>query len=214
MSSMHTVVIFGYGGHGRVIADVFEQNGISVAGFFADEVPDNKTTVDGWKILGNRHEMIKQLQDGGVSYFIGIGDNRVREQVTQAIETAVGRPPVQCISSRATVSSRSMIGNGVFIAPGAIINIAAELKDGTYVNTGATVDHDCVLEPFSCVQPGAHLAGGVRIGKRTMVGIGASVRQYLTVGDDGIIGGGAMVVKDIAPGKTVLGVPAQEKLTI
>jgi serine acetyltransferase len=59
------------------------------------------------------------------------------------------------------------------------------------------------------VNPGANLAGGVKLGKRVMIGTGAQVLQYRTVGDDAIIGAGAVVTKDVSAGVTVVGVPAK-----
>ena len=53
------------------------------------------------------------------------------------------------------------------------------------------------------------MAGGVRIGRATHVGIGAVIRQGIQVGDDAIIAAGAVVVNDIQSGETVMGVPAK-----
>jgi acetyltransferase-like isoleucine patch superfamily enzyme len=61
------------------------------------------------------------------------------------------------------------------------------------------------------VCPGAHLAGAVRIGDRSWIGIAATVRQGITIGRDVMVGAGAVVVADVADGLTVAGVPARQK---
>ena len=55
---------------------------------------------------------------------------------------------------------------------------------GVIINTSAFVDHDCVLADGVHISPGVHLAGGVTIGERSWIGIGASVRQLVSVGAD------------------------------
>jgi acetyltransferase-like isoleucine patch superfamily enzyme len=84
------------------------------------------------------------------------------------------------------------------------------LGTGCIVNTAATVDHDCILGDGVHIAPGAHLAGGVRIGARSWFGIGAVARQGITIGADVLVGAGAVVIRDIADGKTVIGNPARE----
>ena len=77
------------------------------------------------------------------------------------------------------------------------------------VNTGARVDHDCVLGEACHIAPGATLGGSVRVGAQSLVGIGATVRQGIAIGDRVLIAGGAMVIHDVPDGERWAGVPAQ-----
>lgn len=52
------------------------------------------------------------------------------------------------------------------------------------------------------------LAGNVTVGRRTWVGIGASVKNGVTICDNCMIGAGAVVVKNISEPGTYIGVPA------
>jgi acetyltransferase-like isoleucine patch superfamily enzyme len=81
--------------------------------------------------------------------------------------------------------------------------------DCVTINTAATVDHECEIDDSVHVCPGAHLAGRVRVGRRTMIGMGANVLQCLTIGEDSIIGAGAVVIGDVPAGSTVVGVPGR-----
>ncbi|MNJ71095.1 UDP-N-acetylbacillosamine N-acetyltransferase [compost metagenome] len=80
---------------------------------------------------------------------------------------------------------------------------------GSILNTGCSVDHDCVLGTAVHISPGARLAGGVKVGDLSWVGIGASVRQLVRIGSDVIVGAGAAVTTDVADAQTVVGVPAR-----
>ena len=204
------ILVFGAGGHARVICDVFESNGFSVTALFDDKIHLKGKKSGVWKINGNLVDMIQEIKtNSGLEFFIAVGDNFLRKSISQRIVEETKKKPLNCISSFSVVSSHTSMKSGIFIAPGVVINYGVKIGDGVIVNTAATVDHDCDLGDYSAVQPGVHLGGGVKIGKKALIGIGASVKQYLKVGDEAVVGGGAMVIKDVDPEKTVVGVPAE-----
>lgn len=95
----------------------------------------------------------------------------------------------------------------------AVINPGSRVGRGCIINTGATVDHDCVLEDFVHVSPGAHVAGSVFIGSRTWVGIGGIISNNLTICADCIVGAGAVVVRNIDQPGIYVGAPARTNKT-
>ena len=62
---------------------------------------------------------------------------------------------------------------------------------------------------FAHLSPQSALGGRARVGLRTHVGIGATLIQLARVGDDCVVGAGAVVLKEVAAGLTVIGVPAR-----
>ena len=57
--------------------------------------------------------------------------------------------------------------------------------------------------------PGATVAGQVLIEDEAVIGTNATVLPNLRIGSRAIIGAGAVVTHDVAPGTTVIGVPAR-----
>jgi len=53
------------------------------------------------------------------------------------------------------------------------------------------------------------LAGRVIVDNSAFVGIGATIIQNVRIGTDAVVGAGTVVVKDVPPGVTVVGVPAR-----
>ncbi len=94
--------------------------------------------------------------------------------------------------------------------PGAVVNAGARIGFACIVNTAASVDHDCVLDAGVHISPGAHLAGQVFVGTCSWIGIGAIVRQRISIGSHAMIAAGAVVVKDVQDAATVIGVPATQ----
>jgi len=80
---------------------------------------------------------------------------------------------------------------------------------GVIIGETTVIGDDCVL------YQGVTLGGtGKETGKRhptlgngVMVGVGASVLGNITVGDNSKVGGGAVVVSDVPPNCTVVGIP-------
>ena len=77
-----------------------------------------------------------------------------------------------------------------------------------FVNSGAIIEHDCVIGDFSHVAPGSVLAGNVTVGDMTLIGAGAAVIPGVSIGSRCTVGAGAVVIRDIHNDHKALGVPA------
>ena len=64
-----------------------------------------------------------------------------------------------------------------------------------------------IIEDFSHISPIVALAGDVKVGENTHIGIGSSVIQGITIGKNCIIGAGSVVVKDIPNSSLAYGNP-------
>lgn len=195
-------VIYGAGGHGRVVRDALEVGGQEVHGFLDDGVDG---TVDGLPVLGGRAWL---EGSEGPEVWLGIGSNRIRRVVGEAIQ-ASGRRLGRVIHPRAVVSPRAELADGVVVFAGAVVNCGARVGVGAIVNTGAVIEHDCVLGDWSHVSPNATLGGQARVGQGAWVGLGAVVLPMIAVGDRAVLGGGAVAVRDVPDGAVWAGVPAR-----
>jgi acetyltransferase EpsM len=101
------------------------------------------------------------------------------------------------------------LGAGCLVAAQAVINPGAQIGDNVIVNTSASVDHDCVIEGHVHIAPGARLAGEVKIGCETLIGIGACFKPGLSIGRNCVVGAGAVVLRDLPDHSVVAGNPAR-----
>lgn len=202
---MKGLLIIGAGGHGRVVADTAWESGLWDNIAFLDDNICGDILI--WPVLGRVDQAQLFLNDYG-SLAVAIGDNRKRvEMLYYFAKIGFALPPV--IHPRAYVSSQAVIGLGTVVFAGSVINAGAVVGAGCIVNTGATVDHDCVLEEGVHLSPGVNLAGEVKVGRCSWVGIGSSVIQQVSIGKNVMIGAGAAVIEDVEDGATVVGVPGR-----
>jgi sugar O-acyltransferase (sialic acid O-acetyltransferase NeuD family) len=202
---MSALAILGASGHGKVLADAAEECGWGELVFFDDAWPAIKSNGH-WAVVGGSQELIRQLSEfSGI--LVAIGNNRVRH--ARLIELAnLNAPLITLVHPRASVSRYAHLGLGTVVLAGAVVNAGVRIEGGAIINTACSVDHDCYLGEAVHISPGARLAGSVRVGDRSWIGIGASVRQLIKIGSDVVVGAGAAVVSNLADGVTAVGVPA------
>ena len=102
---------------------------------------------------------------------------------------------------------------GIEIHPGAVIGRRFFIDHGMGVVIGETT----IIGDDVTLYQGVTLGGtGKETGKRhptlgngVVVGVGASVLGAITLGDNSKVGGGAVAVKDVPAGATVVGIPAK-----
>ncbi|MEW5739572.1 MAG: acetyltransferase [Myxococcota bacterium] len=198
------VLVFGAGGHGRVVAEVVQSAGHVVEGFVDDGVASGERVL-GLPVLGNADWLSRQNPR---VVALGIGDNRRREAVASAL-LVQGHRPGTFVHSKAWVSPTAQLGAGTVVMANVSVNAEARVGMGVILNTACVVEHECVVADFAHVSPNATLGGQARVGARTHIGIGATVLNLATVGDDCVIGGGAVVLKHVESGVTAVGVPAR-----
>ena len=204
------LLIAGAGGHGCVVADAAE----SAAGawdeiaFLDDRYPGlSKAGV--WDIVGTLADL-PRFTTRFDACVVAMADARLRLDLLERSAAAGFTIPV-IAHPGSSISRHAVLGNGSFVAAGGVVNIGSEVGVGCIINTGATLDHDCRLGAAVHLCPGAHLAGGVTVGRRTWFGIGAVARQGIKIGADVVVGAGAVCVADVRDGVVVMGVPARER---
>ena len=77
------------------------------------------------------------------------------------------------------------------------------------MNTAAVVEHDNQIANYVHISVGARLGGTVQIGKDSWIGIGAVVKNNLSICSGCIVGAGGVVVKSLFEPGVYVGIPAR-----
>jgi sugar O-acyltransferase (sialic acid O-acetyltransferase NeuD family) len=197
--------VYGAGGHGKVVADILLSLGLPLAGFLDDGFEMAGRKILDLPVLGGIDWLLERRAAAAVA--LGIGNNLARQKVADRLrQRGIDLPAA--IHSSAVVAASTTIGAGVVVMAGAVINPDAKIGRGAIINSGAIIEHDVVVGDFAHVSPGAVTGGAVRIGELAHVGLGARILPGISVGPHATVGAGAVVIREVAPGITVAGVPA------
>ncbi|WHY00420.1 acetyltransferase [Neobacillus sp. DY30] len=199
------LIIIGASGHGKVIADIAMRMNIWKIIAFLDDNESIKSIM-GLDVIGSSEDVSKHLDSCDI--IVGIGNNSIREKIQLRLETLGASIPV-LVHPKTVIGEQVKIGSGTVIMAGAVVNCCTTIGRGCIINTGTTIDHDNMIEDFVHLSPGVHLAGTVKVGKGSWLGVGSLVSNNLNITSDCKVGAGAVVVKDLTEPGTYVGVPVR-----
>ena len=162
-----SLLIIGAGGHGRVVKEVAEALDYDKIAF----LDDNSTEAIG-KIADSK-SFVQDYQ----AAFVGIGNNKFRNELLQRLEQEGYEIPV-LLHPTAYISKTAVIGKGTVVEPKAIVNANSKVGSGCIISVGVIVDHDVVLEACVHVNAGAICKAGSRIKAFTKVDAGEIIQGF------------------------------------
>lgn len=190
---MKDIVIFGTGGHAKVVSDIIAKQKLYNLKAF---VSLNSSLSE---FMGLPHHNQNQLNKLDFNLgIVAIGDNFIRKQVVELILSI--KPDFSFVTA---IHPSAQVGVECAIAPGAVVMANAVINPGTkigqhcIINTGALVDHDVTVEDFASIAPGCTLGGNVKVGSFSAISLGASIIHGINIGEHAVVGAGSVVVKNI-----------------
>lgn len=198
------LVILGFGGHARSVADVALSCGYSDLLFIDSNARAGEQFL-GYPVVNTLNGYICE----GQVAFPAAGDNQKRSQQCIEIQN-LGLDLVTLISPLASIGIGSSISAGSFVGHHAHVGPMAKIGPGCIVNTGAVVEHESEIGEFSHVSVNAVIAGRSRLGMFSMLGAGATIIDGMEVGSHITIGAGAVVHCSITAPGVYAGVPVSK----
>ncbi|OSY88144.1 acetyltransferase [Tenacibaculum holothuriorum] len=193
--------LYGASGHGKVILEILKSSGKDVYGIF-DDGNNLPSTILEVPILGVFSE---DKWNESYALIISIGNNNIRKIIVEKLDVTFGI----AIHPKSQISPSVKIGKGTTLMAGSIVNASTRIGEHCIVNTNASLDHDCVIEDFVHISPGAVITGGVSIGEGTHIGAGVIVIPGVKIGKWVTIGAGAVIINNIPDYTTVVGNPGR-----
>lgn len=99
------------------------------------------------------------------------------------------------------------IKNNVCIDKGRIRHTV--IGRGTQIDNNVHIGHGAIIGEDNLIVAGTVIGGSCDIGDRNFFGINCSVKQGIKIGNDCVIGMGAVVIRDVQDNITVVGNPAK-----
>ena len=207
---MKNLIIIGAGGFGReMFGAARESAGYGDAFRIKGFLDGNAAALDGYSgypgIVGDP-ETYRICADD--VFITALGNIASRRRCARMIEER-GGVFVPVVHRTASIGPNVTIGDGSFIAGNAVLTADVRVGRHACVFHGSVIGHDVSIGDFSHVYSLASIGGGVRIGEGASVFPGAKVVPRVSIGDRATVGIGSAVMRDVAPGVTVFGVPAE-----
>lgn len=144
---------------------------------------------------------------------LAIANSAIREKLAMRC-VADGIAFFDVKAANVVVMDDVQIGPGSVLCPFVTLTSNIRIGQHFHANLYGYVEHDCVIGDFVTFAPGVHCNGNVVVEDHAYIGTGAMLRQGkpgdpLVIGRGAVVGMGAVVTKNVAPGTTVVGNPAR-----
>ena len=198
------IIVYGAGGHAKVIISMLRLMDWEIAGLIDDNVPAD-TLVSGVKVLGGAG-LLADLRSQGISNVVnsigGIGDYLARWNVFQQLRELDFSFPT-LVHPSAFVEDSAVLSDGVQILPQSYVSSESTIGFGTLINAGVVISHDAEIGRCVNMSPGALIAGNVKVADFAQIGMGATINIGVRIGSEARIGNSAVVKADVPAGGRV-----------
>ena len=215
MTNNKKVIILGGIGNGSVIAaainDARKRGQIEweVYGYLNDREPRG-ISIEGYPVLGALKDV--QIFLNEEFYFINtilrIDGQKERIEMFENLCIPDSRL-VTFVHPLAYVASNVSIGPGTIIMPNVSISSGTKLGKGTIVMVNAIIGHNNIIGDFCHFAAQSCIGAYLRIDNGVHIGLNASVKEDLLIGENSTLGMGAVLTKNMPANEIWIGNPAK-----
>ena len=202
-------VIIGAGTYGEVYLSYLQEAGVEVVGFLDDDPRYENQKVRGIPVLGTV-SLLNTLKESGIgAVYCPLGNNRLRVKFL-SLAHKLGYETPNYIHPSVIISPHVTIGKGVYILLGTTIMPYTEISDYVMISMGVHLAHHNFLEEGVFLSTGCNFGASIHAHKYAYCGIGSTIMTGIhELGEDCLIGAGAVVIRDVPAKAVMAGVPAK-----
>ena len=204
-------IIIGAGTYGEVYLAYLQEAGIEVVGFLDDDPKFEGQMVRGIPVFGGV-SMLEELRDkeGVEAVYCPLGDNVLRVRFLEKARNLGYKTPNYIHPTVIIAPHVEIAEEGVYILQATQIMPYVTIERDVMISTGANIIHHSHLSQGTFVSNGVCLGANVLSRKYAYIGMGSTVMTGVKVlGEDCLIGAGAVVIKDVPDYAVMAGVPAK-----
>ena len=203
-------IIIGAGTYGEVYLAYLQEAGVNIVGFLDDDPKYEGQEVRGIPVLGPI-SLLNTLKstDGIEAVYCPLGNNKLRVRFLK-MACELGYETPNYIHPSVIISPNVTIGKGVYILLGTTIMPHTVIKDYVMISMGVHLAHHNVLDEGVFLSTGCNFGASIHAHKYAYCGISSTIMTGMhELGEDCLIGAGAVVIKDVPNRAVMAGVPAK-----
>lgn len=204
-------IIIGAGTYGEVYLSYLLDAGIEIVGLLDDNESLHGRLIQGVPVLGGI-SMLETLREthGIEAVYCPIGNNELRVKFLK-YALSLGYHTPNYIHPSVIISPNVSIGErGVYLLPATVIMPCSHINNFVMVSVNSSISHHTTVEEGVFLSFGANIGASVKVGKYSYIGINATVMTGVhELGENCLVGAGAVVIKDVPQNAVVAGVPAK-----
>lgn len=206
-----SLILIGGGGHCKSVVEAAESAGFQILGVL-DMPEDVGKEILSTKVIGTDDEIPSYVDKAEFVITVGFIKNpATRFKLYNRVKEAGGKLAT-IIASTAHVSKYAEIGEGTVVMHQAFVNAGAKIGNNVILNTFSNVEHDAVIGDQCHISTGVMVNGDCKVGNNVFVGSQSVLANGITIDDDIIIGAGSFVRKSLKTKGIYSGNPAILKI--
>jgi sugar O-acyltransferase (sialic acid O-acetyltransferase NeuD family) len=198
---MARLVIFGAGDIARLAHHYFTTDSPhEVAGFVVDAAYRTADTFLELP-LSDTEQVVTRYPPDEYAMFVALSYakmNAVRAEKYGAMKAA-GYRLESYVSSRCSYLAQTPPGDNCFILEDNTVQPFVTIGNDVTLWSGNHIGHDAVIEDHCFITSHVVVSGHVRVGARSFLGVNATLRNSITLGEQTLVGAGALIMKDTRP---------------
>ena len=207
---MKNLVIIGAGGVGRETALIVQQinqldDTWNLVGFVDDNLDNFGKVINGYSVIGGIDTL--ELLDEDYYVVIAIANYKVKKSIVERLKGKFKFATI--VHPKVWIHDFMTLGEGSIIYEGAILTSNIEIGNHVIVCPKCGVGHDSKVKDYVSLLWNVNVSGNDLIDEGVLMGTGSTVIQGKTIGKGATIGAGAVVVDNVDPFSTAVGVPAK-----
>jgi len=208
---MAQLLIFGAGDIAELAHFYFARDSLHTpVGFVVDAAYIKESMFQGLPVVA-LEEVRKHFPPERCQGFVALSYaqlNALRAAKCAALEGA-GYQLASYVSSRATVFDGFVPGPNAFILEDNTIQPFVRVGRNVTMWSGNHIGHHSVIEDDVFITSHVVVSGGVRVGRRSFLGVNATLRNHITIGERCVVGAGALLLSDAAPEGVYMGTASE-----
>jgi len=196
------ILLIGGGGHCRSCIDVIEAEGKYKIAGIVNQPGVNTDPILGYEVLGDDGDLSELFKEYTIA-LITLGQIKSADRRVKLFQhlRSLGFELATIISPRAYVSKNASLGVGTIVMHNSLVNAGAKIGNNCILNTKSLVEHDAIIEDHCHISTSCIVNGGTHVRERTFLGSNSTIKEYITIGKNCVVGAGEKVLSDL-PEKT------------